>query len=181
MQKEEAFSIVDHNDLVLYPVYNKEDLHKSGKFHRAIHLFIEGFGRIFVLQRKAAGTENSGKWSSAVSGHVRHLETYEEAAIRETKEELGLDINHLDLVYMLKLRPDKETNNEFIVLYTYLMDQDKEHIEINNTKDKEIDELIMTPLKDLIVDIDKNANDYSPAFLKLFKSWLMFEKLGGKK
>lgn len=170
--KKEVFSVVSQNDVVLYSVCGKEALHASKLLHRSVHLFIEGFGGTFVMQKKAAGTENADKWSSAVSGHVRHLESYERAIVREAKEELGLDIIENELLYILKAFPCKETSNEFVVLYTYLIDKEKEQIEINN---EEVDEVMILPLKDLIIDIDKNIGDYSPAFVELFNAWLKVE------
>jgi len=175
--EKEAFSIVNQNDKVLYPVYGKEALHAAKGPHRSVHLFIEGFDRTFMVQKKAAGTENAGKWSSAVSGHVRHLETYEKAVIREAEEELGLDVAGDDLLYILKAFPCGETGNEFVALYTYLIDKEKEQVEINNG---EVDEIMTVPLEDLIVDTSENTNDYSPAFIALFECWLKVERLGGK-
>jgi len=172
--EKEAFSVVSQNDTVLHPIYGKEALHASGThIHRAVHLFIEGFGGTFVIQKKAAGTENAGKWSSAVSGHVKHLESYEEAVIREAKEELGLDVIKDDLLYILKAFPCKETGNEFVALYTYLIDREKEQIEIGS---EEVDEIMTVPLGDLIVDVSENTDDYSPAFIELFQCWLEVEK-----
>jgi len=171
----EAFPVVDENDRVLYPVYSKKALHNSKLKHRSVHIFIETFGRGFVLQLKGENSENAGKWSSAVSGHVEYGEDYKDAAIREAKEELGLEINNEELVRILKVNACEETGNEFVVLFTYLMNKDTESIKPNQ---EEVEKVLIVPLADVIRDTNKNVGDYSPAFMKLLYGWIDYELVG---
>ena len=171
-KKVESFPVVDKDDKVMFPVYNREILHSNKYRHRAIHIFIETFGGGFVLQLKGKSSENAGKWSSAVSGHVEYGEDYEEAAIREAKEELGLKIDKKELVRAIKIDACEETGNEFVVLFTYLMDRNVEFIKPNPN---EIENILIGPLPDIIKDINKNPDDYSPAFIKLLNKWLNHE------
>lgn len=162
----EKFFIVDKDDK---PIPNllvdKEYLHTVGGMHRAIHLLIEVFGGQFVIQKKAEHTENGGKWSSAVSGHVRAEETYEQAAVREAKEELGLTISEKDLQKIAKIHPSADTGNEFVTVFSYLMDPSKERIELLSD---EVDEVIICSMRDLMDDLDNNRRAYSPAFIRAF-------------
>lgn len=171
----EAFPVVDENDKVMYPVYSKEALHNSKLRHRSTHIFIETFGRGFVLQLKGEKSENAGKWSSAVSGHVEYGEDYKDAAIREAKEELGLEINEKELEYVLKINACEETNNEFVVLFTYLMNKSIESIKPDQ---EEVDKVLIVPLADVIRDTNKNTTDYSPAFIRLLDEWIDHELIG---
>jgi len=168
----EAFPVVNENDKVMFPVYSKETLHNDKYKHRAIHIFIETFGRGFVLQLKGEKSENPGKWSSAVSGHVEYGEDYEDTAIREAKEELGLEIDREELVRILKINACEETGNEFVVLFTYLMNKDIEHIKLNSD---EVEGILIAPLADVIRDVNKNVSDYSPAFTRLLDEWIDHE------
>jgi len=168
----EAFPVVDKNDKVLYPVYSKEALHNGKLMHRSVHIFIETFGRGFVLQLKGEKSENAGKWSSAVSGHVEYGEEYEDAAIREAEEELGLEIDKDELIRVLKVDACEETNSEFVVLFTYLMNKDTESIRPNQ---EEVEKLLIVPLADVISDANKNVNDYSPVFIMLLDKWIDYE------
>lgn len=174
----ESYPVVDENDKVMYPVYSKEALHNDKLRHRSVHIFIETFGRGFVLQLKGEKSENAGKWSSAVSGHVEYGEDYKEAAIREAKEELGLKIEEEELDRILKIDACEETNNEFVVLFTYLMNKDVESIKLNQ---EEVDKALIVPLADVIRDANKNASDYSPAFIKLLDEWMNHELLKNTK
>jgi isopentenyldiphosphate isomerase len=170
----ESFNIVDEHDNPIPGVLvDKKFLHKMTGFHRAIHILVEVFGGKFLIQKKAIHTENGGKWSSAVSGHVRSGETYAEAAIREAKEELGLEINEKDLHEIAKLPPSEATANEFVTIFSYLMDPKKEEVSLLSG---EVDEIIICPLNDLISDVDKNRSSYSPAFIEAFNMFLALEK-----
>lgn len=160
---EEKFAVVDIRDELLYFVIGKKALHNLGpeQYHRASHLFIEVTGGRFIIQLKAEGTENAGKWSSAVSGHVAANETYDEAVIREAKEELGLTIEAAELEKVAIIYPNDDTGQEFISLYTYLMDDKTECIKLNSD---EIKEVRILKLDDVIKDVDSNPDTYSPAF-----------------
>jgi len=171
----ESFPVVDENDRVLYPVYSKEELHSGNHKHRSIHVFIETFGRGFILQLKGKNSENAGKWSSAVSGHVSYGEDYEDAAIREADEELGLEIDKKELIRILKMNACEETGNEFVVLFTYLMNRDIESI---RPKTEEIEKALIVPLAEVMRDTVKNINDYSPVFIKLLEKWIDHELIG---
>jgi isopentenyl-diphosphate Delta-isomerase len=169
----ESFSIVNSKDEHMLVIFGKENLHKNGGYHRAVHILIEVFGGLFVLQKKAKGTENAGKWSSAVSGHVRYNESYEEAAMREMEEELGLKIEKKDLHRIAKIKPSADNGNEFVVVFSYLMDPEEE---VLKPDPKEVDEIVMGKLDDFIEDVESHMDEYSPAFVGAFNVFLVLEK-----
>lgn len=166
---KETFDLVDLNDKFLFRVKGKKALHSMKHPHRAVHVLMETYGKGFIIQRKAKGTENAGKLSSAVSGHVRAGETYWEAAIRETKEELGIEIDSRELKYLDKLPPSKATGNEFVVVYSYLLDSEEKKLIGRGELSEEVEGLIITSISDLVEDIKVNSNEYSPAFILAFK------------
>jgi isopentenyldiphosphate isomerase len=163
MNHRENLPVVDSNDKFMY-CRPRDDVHRNKLFHRGVHIFVEGFKGRFVVQKKAAHTENGGKWSSSASGHVQFGETYRQAAVRELKEELGLDeASEHDLMEVCKMSPYKESANEFVVLFLYLMSPD-EKISLGSD---EVDGLIVCPRKDLMKDVEENMDDYSPVFVEL--------------
>jgi len=166
---EEILPIVNYNDQIIDTIVGKDRMHEKGYLHRGVHVFVETFGGGFVLQKKAEGTENGGKWSSTASGHVRYKESYIEAAVREAKEELGLAVEG-GLLKIAYLHPCTETANEFVTLYSYLMDED-EHIKENA---EEIDSILICPRKELIIDVLFYRELYSPAFVALFNVFIEF-------
>jgi isopentenyldiphosphate isomerase len=169
----ESFSIVDAQDEHLHVVFSKQELHRNGGYHRSVHVFVEVFGGLFILQKKAVSTENGGKWSSAASGHVRCGESYKIAAVRELKEEIGLKADEEELNEVVKVSPSIANGNEFSTLFTYLMDPREEELELDQN---EVDEIVICPLIDIIGDIEKYKDEYSPAFIELFNIFLAVEK-----
>lgn len=169
----EPFSIVNKKDEHILVVYGKDQLHKNGGYHRSVHILVEVFGGLFILQKKAKGTENEGKWSSAVSGHVRYNEDCEKAAIREMEEELGIKADLKDLDKIAKIGPSKKTGNEFITIFTYLLDPEEEKLELDP---KEVDEIAIDRLIDVIGDVEAHIDEYSPAFIEVFNTFLSLEK-----
>jgi len=172
-----VFPIVSLGDEIVGYMSGKEALHKCGLAHRAIHIFVELFGGGFVLQRKGPNSENAGTLSSAVSGHVEGDESYQDAAVREMKEELGLDIDEADLEVICKIPPCKETSDEFVVLFSYLLDPSKEDIRPDS---EEVSEIIRLPFKDMVLSVDKNKEGYSPAFVLLLDKFLEAQGLKGE-
>jgi len=168
---KEKFDVVNATDLKMYSVYGKDNLHNQpiGCYHRAVHVFVEVVRGRFLIQLKAPGTENENKWSSSVSGHVRSGESYEEAAIREAKEELGLEIMADELEKIAKIHPTPETDGEFVVVFTYLMDDATEILKIDKS---EVKGVVISKLGDIIKDIEQNRDKYSPVFVMLFNMFL---------
>jgi len=162
------YQVVDRNDKPQYGVKGKNLLHSmENMYHRSSHIIIEVFGGKILLQKKAPNTENGGLWSSAVSGHVEVGETYKEAALREAKEELGIEIDESSMNRIGTFDPiyNPQTNKEFVTLFSYLLDPRKERITINK---KELDGIAIMPRKYLEEDIKRYRDRYSPVFVLLF-------------
>lgn len=76
----------------------KSEIHKKGYYHNTAHIwFYSSQGEILLQQRAATKKIHPLLWDVSVAGHVDTGETVEQAAIRETKEEIGLIISENDL------------------------------------------------------------------------------------
>lgn len=69
---------------------------KYFKLVSAVHLFLIKDNQILLSKRKNTGYED-GKYS-VIAGHLNGNETVRKAAIREAKEEAGINVNVKDLV-----------------------------------------------------------------------------------
>ncbi len=58
---------------------------------------------------------NPGYWATSASGHVTYGQSYEEAAIRETKEELGISLK--DLTFLKEIFFESDLEKEIIKIY----------------------------------------------------------------
>ncbi|MCX7548650.1 NUDIX domain-containing protein [Xanthomarina sp. F1114] len=76
----------------------KSEVHRKGLYHNTAHIwFYTHDGQILLAQRAASKSICPLLWDVSVAGHVDAGETIEEAAIRETQEEIGLIIKENDL------------------------------------------------------------------------------------
>lgn len=74
-------------------IMEKMEAHRSGTLHRAISIILFNERGEMFLQKRAKGKYHSaGLWSNACCSHPRPGEHTNEAAIRRTKEELGIDV-----------------------------------------------------------------------------------------
>ena len=76
----------------------KSVIHSEGHYHNTAHLWLyTKAGKILLAQRSFTKTICPGLWDVSVAGHVDAGETIEQAAIRETQEEIGLTLQEQEL------------------------------------------------------------------------------------
>ena len=87
---DELVDIVDENDVVVATVTRREM--RAGRLrHRAVFIAVQhSDGRLLVHQRSFDKDVRPGAWDIAVGGVVGSGETYDEAAVRELAEEIGV-------------------------------------------------------------------------------------------
>lgn len=114
--QDEVFDLVDENDKVIGQA-TRGEVHSKGLYHRAIHvLLFNNKGQVFLQKRSMAKDTAPGCWDSSASGHVDSGEDYPQTAVRECREELGVEVNGLQK--LAKLAPGTENGWEFVEIYT---------------------------------------------------------------
>lgn len=95
---DEYIDIVDQHGNPTGKTALKSEIHKNGWYHNTIHLWLyTKYGEILLQQRSHKKTIHPLLWDVSVAGHIDAGETFETAALRETKEEIGLELNAEDL------------------------------------------------------------------------------------
>jgi isopentenyl-diphosphate delta-isomerase type 1 len=114
--KEEIFDVVDERDQVIGQRTRRE-VHQLGLRHRAVHVLIfNSRGELFLQKRSMKKDCFPGTWDSSASGHLDAGETYDDCALREVKEELGLQLPCTpDRLFKVDACP--ETGQEFVWIY----------------------------------------------------------------
>ena len=117
-EDSEIFDIVDDSDEVMGSA-SRNEVHKRGLKHRSVHLLIFNKQGSVLLQKRSMEKDTfPGTWDSSVSGHVDSGETYDEAVIRESWEELGVKFEGFP-EKIFKVDACKETDNEFSWVYRH--------------------------------------------------------------
>lgn len=81
----ELMDITDKNDNVIGQEYRNK-IHKSGEWHRGIHVLVFSNGRL-ILQKRSKNRERfPSKFDLSVSEHLKEGEDYEEGALRSLKK-----------------------------------------------------------------------------------------------
>ena len=86
---------------------DKELAHKEGRLHKSIHLWIINDNDEVLLQYRCSDKDlYPDTWDVSVGGHVARGEDTRSAAIREAKEELGLDVLEDELKFITTIKED---------------------------------------------------------------------------
>ena len=89
--QHELFPIVDEEGHVVGKATRGECHSGARLLHPVVHLHVfNPHGDVYLQKRPAWKDIQSGKWDTAVGGHLDYGETPEEALRREVREELGI-------------------------------------------------------------------------------------------
>lgn len=176
---DEYIDIVDANGNPTGKSELKSIIHQNGLFHNTAHIWFYTKNGILLSQRSAKKTICPLMWDVSVAGHIDAGETTIQAAIRETKEEIGLDISENDLLKIGVFKcfqsydngiMDNEFHNTFIaelkVPPTELTLQ-KEEVET-------IKLVTFSEFESLINNIEDNGNHFVPSN-KAYYSFILQE------
>ena len=166
----EYIDIFDENNNPTGEVKEKVQAHEDGNFHRTAHVWIMNDKKELLLQKRSATKKSHPNfWDISGAGHIRAGETVIEGAIRELKEELGVEVKE-DLQYIATIKSTKNPKNmEF--QYVYLLNCNKE-IKEYIFEDKEVSEVKYVFYKDLEKMVEEKAEGlliHEEEYTKLFK------------
>ena len=159
---EECLNVVNENDEIV-DTAKREDCHKSNLIHRAVAIFIfNDQGKILLQKRSKFKDLYKGYWACSVSGHLDIDESYEHAAKRELKEELGVELA-LKQSFFIKVRQETDSENVrlFLDKNNGLFDFKKEEIE-------KVGFFSINEIKEMI----KRDERFTKCFLELFSVYL---------
>lgn len=117
---EDLLPVVDEHDRVTGSAPRRE-VHECGLRHRAVHIVVRnGMGELLLQERGRGKDSYPGWWDVSVGGHVDAGEDYNDAAVREAGEELG--IARAPVTEVARRPPSGVSGNEFIRIYDCLYD-----------------------------------------------------------
>lgn len=144
----------------------KEQAHREGHLHRAFSVFLFNTAGELLLQRRAEGKYHSGGlWTNTCCSHPRPGETVMEAAVRRTKEEMGITTTVeklFDFVY-------------FVPLDHGYFEYEFDHVFVGTTDAQphpdaqEVMETAWMKPEAIIADLDQQPGKYTFWFQLIFK------------
>ena len=113
---EEIFDVVNERDEVIGRAPRSE-VHRRGLKHRAVHVLVfNARGELFLQKRSMTKDCFPGAWDSSASGHLDTGEAYDVCAVREVREELGVQLPETP-ERLFKVEACAETGQEFVWVY----------------------------------------------------------------
>ena len=147
----EYFDVLDENGNKTGEQKLRTEVHRDGDWHRAVHIWIINQNGEVLLQRRSPNKDsNPNMLDISCAGHLSAGDESLEGAIRELKEELGLDVQpeELQLVKTFK-RSSRYTetflNNEFVDLYILRTEKTVDDMKM---QEEEVSEIFFVPYKE---------------------------------
>lgn len=112
----EMFDVVnDQNEVIGQKP--RGEVHANGLKHRAVHVFVfNKHGDVYLQKRSHLKDVHPLVWDSSAAGHLDVGESYAACALREGKEELGIDLE--STTKAADIPATERTGMEFVELHT---------------------------------------------------------------
>lgn len=162
---DELIAIVDENDKVV-GADTRDNVHKQGLLHREIAVIILNKKNEMLLQKR----KDNGKYGFSAAGHLPVNENYLQGAIREAKEEIGIEFKEDDLKEIAKLRRDVSRdglrNNVFLEVFEVRKSLELKEFKIDN---QEVNSIGFYNIQQIEKMIAENPECFTRSFKKVFE------------
>ena len=164
----EIIPIVDKNDKVIE--YRERKLTTKKDIYRVAALWlINSKNQILLSQRGMKKSHSPGKWGPATAGTVGMGETYLENIIKETKEEIGINLQEYNFKKVDKIFTDVEWK---YFCQWYFLKADIPLEKFAFPKD-EVEQLRWADRKEFEKDLQEHPENYTTSMAKRYE---MFKK-----
>ena len=120
---EEIFSVVDENGNVIGKEKRSVCHNGSMILHPVVHIHIINSKKRLLLQKRRMDKDiQPGKWDTSIGGHIQYGESIEEAVLRESREEAGINVEIGKLKFLEKYVFQSEIERELSYSYVYFYD-----------------------------------------------------------
>lgn len=122
---------------------------KEGEYHLIVHIWIKNKNNEFLIQQRSEKVKNPLVWS-ATGGSVIAGEDSYAGAIREVKEELGLDLSNY-YGYLFDSSIYEEDNQKYWCdTYLYFIDLDPKDLKLQKEEVKQVKYENMKKIKEMM-------------------------------
>lgn len=148
---DEYLDIVDDNNRMTGRTKLKSEIHRDGDWHRAAHIWICNEKRELLFQLRSPEKDTYPDLWDITGGHVGAGESYEDAAVRELEEELGISATIDDLTPLF-LQKNKKIGNEFQMVFLLRSNRSIDTLRLQAEEVVEARYISMTELRRALTD-----------------------------
>ena len=94
----EYLDVVDELGNPTGQIVERKEAHKKGIRHRTSHVWLYHDGKVLVQKRSEDKDSYPGCYDISSAGHIKAGTGYKVSAVRELKEELGIEVSEDDLM-----------------------------------------------------------------------------------
>ena len=159
----EFIDVLDEHGNKTGIVRNKGLVYKNGDWHKTVHIWLINDKNELLIQKRSASKETfPNLWAISIAGHVQADEDSKEAALREIKEEIDIEISEEDLIYMFSIRRNQEYNGGMLHVLddVYLLRHNLD-VQITNIQEEELSNIRFINYKEL----ERNLIEQNPSFV----------------
>lgn len=175
---EEYFDIVDENNQPTGMIKLRSEAHTQGFWHRVVfvYFFRQSNNNLeFLVHLRSKNKDlQPNKWDTRFGGHLKSGETYNQTALSEIKEEVGLEIEFNDLIEGEVSRRGRGTNNEFAKEFFYEFLGDIKELKF---LDDEVQAVKWLSAKEIILQLENHPENWAGSLSSFSKTLENFKSL----
>lgn len=157
---EEYFDVLDEKGNFTNTVETRKKCHAEGLWHKAVVVFIINSKNQVLLQKRSKNKRMwPDMWDITAGGHVLTGEFGFQAIIREVKEELGIELNKNEIIFLGSALSSNISrniiNNHFNEFYVVNKNIDENKLKL---QEEEVSEVKWIDKEDIIKRINDNYN-----------------------
>lgn len=139
----EYFNVLNERGEYTGEIESRENCHKNGLWHKAVALFIiNNKGQVLLQKRSKNKKLWPNMWDMTAGGHVLAGEFGFQTVIRETKEEIGIDVSKKDITFIgasiSSNQKGEIINNHFNEYYIVNSDVDEKSLKLQEEEVSEV-------------------------------------------
>lgn len=174
---EELFDVCDESGNPSGIIKPRSEVHAKGLWHAAVHVWILNPNNQLLIQKRSPTKEsNPNLWDVSVAGHISTGESPALSAVREIKEEIGVDIDQADLQYLFTTTEQKVLNNgtyfdnEFHHIFFLKQDVDIQKLVLQPEEVVQVKWMSIDDLEKLTQTPDQTFVDHGEEYKKIYNT-----------
>lgn len=170
----ELFDVLDNKGNYTGKTKPRAEVHRDGDWHKAVHIWImNNRGQVLIQKRSPQKDSHPNEWDISAAGHLSAGETSIGTAIKEMREELGVQVQEADFKYLFTFVSQSVQqggvfiNNEFEDVYLLKLDLDISKLVLQKEEVSEVKWIDQKDLSEVYEKKDTSFVQHQEEYAKL--------------